>query len=302
MDSVIPINFAIRHIDQKQLHRRIFGYKLTMSARSTIPDAASGTSSPSVPSYDIEKASHESVHDNSEAVTDAEIAALGPAPDGGLTAWLNAFGGFCIFFCCLGFTSCFGVLQQYYSTHQLKDHSMDQIAWIGSLASFIQFAGGAIGGPMFDRYGAWVRILWFHETEIVLTGRIDDATRNTHLRLWIDDGLFVQRVLPILPCAVHPHGHQRGFSPIPCLCSNGPLLRQATRGCSWNCGVWVFRWRRHLSHCLVQTAQQLFPILWLVHSHRRFHHGSLHVVCLLHHQAACSASQDDHLHRRSMED
>ncbi|CAI9628254.1 unnamed protein product [Alternaria burnsii] len=126
-----------------------------MSARSTIPDAASGTSSPSVPSYDVEKASHESVHDNSEAATDAEIAALGPAPDGGLTAWLNAFGGFCIFFCCLGFTSCFGVLQQYYSTHQLKDHSMDQIAWIGSLASFIQFAGGAIGGPMFDRYGAW---------------------------------------------------------------------------------------------------------------------------------------------------
>ncbi|RII21972.1 hypothetical protein CUC08_Gglean001145 [Alternaria sp. MG1] len=127
-----------------------------MSARSTIPDAASGTSSPSVPSYDVEKASHESVHDNSEVATDAEIAALGPAPDGGLTAWLNAFGGFCIFFCCLGFTSCFGVLQQYYSTHQLKDHSMDQIAWIGSLASFIQFAGGAIGGPMFDRYGAWM--------------------------------------------------------------------------------------------------------------------------------------------------
>ncbi|KAI4942059.1 hypothetical protein J4E91_010257 [Alternaria rosae] len=127
-----------------------------MSTRTTQPNAVAGTSTPSIPSYDVEKASIESAHDNGQATIDAEIAALGPAPDGGLTAWLNALGGFCIFFCCLGFTSCFGVLQQYYSTHQLKDHTMDQIAWIGSLTSFIQFAGGAVGGPMFDRFGAWM--------------------------------------------------------------------------------------------------------------------------------------------------
>ncbi|CAO2654668.1 Nn.00g114010.m01.CDS01 [Neocucurbitaria sp. VM-36] len=92
----------------------------------------------------------------SDEIVDNEIAAYGPAPDGGLRAWLNAAGGFCIFFSCLGFTSCFGILQEYYSSHQLRDGSMDDIAWIGSLASFIQFAGGAIGGPMFDRFGAWM--------------------------------------------------------------------------------------------------------------------------------------------------
>jgi hypothetical protein len=140
-----------------------------VSTPTTISNTASGTSTPSVPSYDVEKAPRESTHDKHKAAIDAEIAALGPAPDGGLTAWLNAFGGFCIFFSCLGFTSCFGVLQQYYSTHQLKDHSMDQIAWIGSLASFIQFAGGAIGGPMFDRYGVWVRTPWPNETNVILT-------------------------------------------------------------------------------------------------------------------------------------
>jgi hypothetical protein len=47
----------------------------------------------------------------------------GPAPEGGAKAWLNAACGFCIFFCCLGFTSCFGVLQEYYSTHQLHDRT-----------------------------------------------------------------------------------------------------------------------------------------------------------------------------------
>ncbi|KAI8942348.1 hypothetical protein NX059_000424 [Plenodomus lindquistii] len=86
----------------------------------------------------------------------ASIELFGPAPEGGVRAWLNAAGGFSIFFCCLGFTSCFGVLQEYYSTHQLSDRTPDEIAWIGSLAAFIQFSGGAIGGPIFDRYGAWL--------------------------------------------------------------------------------------------------------------------------------------------------
>jgi MFS family permease len=140
-----------------------------MSTRNTKPSVTPGTSTPSIPSNDVEKISHEPVYDDSKATIDADIAVLGPAPDGGLTAWLNAAGGFCIFFCCLGFASCFGVLQQYYSTHQLKGHNMDQIAWIGSLANFIQFAGGVLGGPMFDRYGAWVRTTSCLEIDVVLT-------------------------------------------------------------------------------------------------------------------------------------
>jgi hypothetical protein len=85
-----------------------------------------------------------------------ELSPFGPAPDGGARAWVTTAGGFCIFFGCLGFTSCFGVLQQYYTTHQLRHRTADEVAWIGSVSSFIQFGGGAIGGPMFDRYGVWV--------------------------------------------------------------------------------------------------------------------------------------------------
>jgi MFS family permease len=108
--------------------------------------------SPSKSPSDIEKLAI----DTSTSPNPNDITAFGPAPDGGTLAWLNAFGGFCIFFGCLGFTSCFGVLQEYYGTHQLRNRSPDEIAWIGSLSSFIQFAGGAIGGPMFDRYGSWI--------------------------------------------------------------------------------------------------------------------------------------------------
>lgn len=78
------------------------------------------------------------------------------APDGGFEAWLVAFGAGCIFFCALGFINCFGVFQEYYMAHQLHDNSPNDVSWIGSLTVFLQFATGAIGGPLFDRFGAWV--------------------------------------------------------------------------------------------------------------------------------------------------
>ena len=80
------------------------------------------------------------------------------APEGGLQAWLAAAGGACVFFCALGFANSFGVFEEYYLTHQLKNQSADNVAWIGSLASFLQFASGAVGGPLFDRYGSGVSL------------------------------------------------------------------------------------------------------------------------------------------------
>ncbi|KAL4898131.1 major facilitator superfamily domain-containing protein [Aspergillus ambiguus] len=78
------------------------------------------------------------------------------APDGGIQAWLVATGGACIFFSTLGVANTFGVFEEYYLTHQLRGEPADKVAWIGSLATFLQFAIGSIGGPLFDRYGAWL--------------------------------------------------------------------------------------------------------------------------------------------------
>ncbi|AEO61530.1 hypothetical protein MYCTH_2072063 [Thermothelomyces thermophilus ATCC 42464] len=86
----------------------------------------------------------------------AGVAGFPPAPDGGARAWLVVAGATCIFFSCLGFMNSFGVFQAYYMSHQLRDHSPDAISWIGSLTAFIQFAGGALTGPLFDRFGPWV--------------------------------------------------------------------------------------------------------------------------------------------------
>lgn len=82
---------------------------------------------------------------------------LEPAPDGGTQSWLVAAGGACVFFSALGFSNSFGVFEEYYLAHQLQGETANKVAWIGSMATFLQFAIGAIGGPLFDRFGAWVR-------------------------------------------------------------------------------------------------------------------------------------------------
>ena len=92
-------------------------------------------------------------------LTQSDIGDLEKAPDGGLRAWLVAIGAACIFFSTLGFANSFGIFQEYYLQHQLNDKSPDDVAWIGSLSAFLQFAAGAIGGPLFDRFGAWVSLV-----------------------------------------------------------------------------------------------------------------------------------------------
>ncbi|TQS33522.1 hypothetical protein Golomagni_06130 [Golovinomyces magnicellulatus] len=76
-------------------------------------------------------------------------------PDGGTRAWLVAAGSSMAFFCTLGYTNSFGVFQAYYKLHQLPDCTEDQISWIGGVQAFLIFATGLIGGPLFDRFGAW---------------------------------------------------------------------------------------------------------------------------------------------------
>ncbi|MCJ1404982.1 hypothetical protein MMC11_008208 [Xylographa trunciseda] len=79
-------------------------------------------------------------------------------PEGGSRAWCVVIGCAGVMFCTLGHVNAFGVYQEYYETHQLQDHSPSDISWIGSLQIFFQFAGGLVGGPLFDRYGA--KVIW----------------------------------------------------------------------------------------------------------------------------------------------
>ncbi|EGE77998.1 riboflavin transporter MCH5 [Blastomyces dermatitidis ATCC 18188] len=79
-------------------------------------------------------------------------------PDGGARAWAVAAGTSGVLFCTFGMANAFGVLQEYYTSHQLSETSPSAISWIGSLQVFILFASALVGGPLFDQYGA--KVIW----------------------------------------------------------------------------------------------------------------------------------------------
>jgi hypothetical protein len=56
-------------------------------------------------------------------------------PDGGTKAWLTVAGASACLFVSFGWINCVGVFQDYYETHQLKEYSPSNIAWIPALQS-----------------------------------------------------------------------------------------------------------------------------------------------------------------------
>jgi len=69
-------------------------------------------------------------------------------PDGGLQAWMSVLGGFLVQFATFGYTSSFGVYQDYYV---LKGgYPSSNVSWIGSLQFFLMFAMGFPAGRWFD--------------------------------------------------------------------------------------------------------------------------------------------------------
>ncbi|KAI6037517.1 MFS general substrate transporter [Pisolithus marmoratus] len=71
-------------------------------------------------------------------------------PEGGQQAWLTVLGGFLVLFCTFGTVQSFGVYQDYYSRVLLSERTASDISWIGSMQTFLLFAGGLPTGKLFD--------------------------------------------------------------------------------------------------------------------------------------------------------
>ncbi|ODN83254.1 hypothetical protein L202_01428 [Cryptococcus amylolentus CBS 6039] len=79
---------------------------------------------------------------------------VGPPPEGGMEAWCCVGAAFMVLFCIFGFVTSFGQLKSYYLENQLSDYSQSDVAWIGTLQSFLTFAGSIASGRYFDSHGA----------------------------------------------------------------------------------------------------------------------------------------------------
>lgn len=88
-------------------------------------------------------------------------ATIDPAnpPDGGSEAWLVILGAWCVLFVQFGILTGFGQFESYYEAHQLSAYSKSTISWIGSLQTFMCFAGGLFSGRWFDAHGARLLIV-----------------------------------------------------------------------------------------------------------------------------------------------
>ncbi|ETI25195.1 hypothetical protein G647_04568 [Cladophialophora carrionii CBS 160.54] len=80
-------------------------------------------------------------------------------PEGGLEAWTVVFGSACGIYVSFGWINCIGVFQDYYQSHQLKEYTSQEIAWIPSLEAFMMFIGGLWVGRVYDNYGPRVLLL-----------------------------------------------------------------------------------------------------------------------------------------------
>ncbi|UKZ77895.1 hypothetical protein TrVFT333_005623 [Trichoderma virens FT-333] len=102
---------------------------------------------------------------SSEETKVAEDEFAAGVPDGGFRAWLVVVGGFLDFAIAFGLVNSFGTFQARYES-EWTWLSTSTITWIGSIQLFILFLGGAVVGPIFDKYGS--RALMFSGTAVCL--------------------------------------------------------------------------------------------------------------------------------------
>ncbi|KAH0827063.1 MFS general substrate transporter [Lanmaoa asiatica] len=72
-------------------------------------------------------------------------------PEGGTAAWCTVIGAVLVQFCGFGYTSSFGVYQDFYTLRYLTNESTSAISWIGSINAFLGTGFGLVAGALYDR-------------------------------------------------------------------------------------------------------------------------------------------------------
>ncbi|KAJ7796288.1 MFS general substrate transporter [Mycena leptocephala] len=72
-------------------------------------------------------------------------------PEGGHRAWATVAGAFLIQFCGFGYTTTFGVYQDFYVRDYLSQSSSSAISWIGSVNALLVISVGLVCGRLYDR-------------------------------------------------------------------------------------------------------------------------------------------------------
>lgn len=110
-------------------------------------------------------------------------------PDGGLEAWLQVGGAFCLFFNTWGLLNTFGVYQTYYESGALFQASSSTIAWIGAVQGFLLLLIGFLTGPLFDR--GYFRLLILTGSFGIVFGYMMLSLCHTYWQVILAQGVVV---------------------------------------------------------------------------------------------------------------
>lgn len=113
-----------------------------------------------VPHQTADGASEE--HERSSLIPRAPPSEDVPPPtfaEGGRRGWLAVLGAFGVQFSTFGYATSYGVYETYYSKTLLRDRTLSEIAWIGSIQTWALLSTSIVSGPLADRFGLQV-VLW----------------------------------------------------------------------------------------------------------------------------------------------
>ncbi|PPQ79446.1 hypothetical protein CVT26_007719, partial [Gymnopilus dilepis] len=137
-------------------------------------------------------------------------------PEGGFHAWATVLGAFFIQMCGFGYTTSFGVYQDYYVRVHLKNESSSVISWIGSVNAFVVIAAGLIVGRIYDK-GYFYALLWGGSLLVAFSLFMLSLTKPGHFyQVFLSQGLGVgigigMIYLPSIAVLSHYFQRRRAF-------------------------------------------------------------------------------------------
>lgn len=176
--------------------------------------------------------------------------------EGGRQGWLTVLGAFGVQFSTFGYATSYGVYETYYSETLLKDHSLSEIAWVGSIQTWALLSTSIISGPLADKFGLQV-VLWPGAAVYVLAVLlVSFCTEYWHFLLCQGLLLGISAGMIFVPCvsAVAHHFHQKRGLAMALASVGSPLggivfpllLGKLFRGTEL-----VFRWSQRIAAALV---------------------------------------------------
>ncbi|KAJ6075109.1 uncharacterized protein N7446_002886 [Penicillium canescens] len=104
-----------------------------------------------------------------------------------LRGCLQVLGAFFIFFNVWGLSFAFGSFQSFYGLTYIQSSTASDIAWIGTIQSWLLIVGGLLSGPLFDL--GYYKVMIFVGSFLGVIGMMMLSLANTYYAIFLSQGV-----------------------------------------------------------------------------------------------------------------